>query len=238
MKTAVELAKRIYKDPEENWLSHLESLNLHKIFRPVYHHNFTIEIQNKIVAFIILAYDNDSPWIDPRKDRFENKLAILDGIEVERKSPVFKAILNYEDDKIQEVILNYLISQTDHRWYEIMSLLEYSNKTLLFCNRRTNDKFATGSSLNDATKAVEVDYEFLDPREIAAVNKEKGDLIKKAMEARKTADELLKSLESDFQKADHATQGDFGFAFTDPKKYDVLIWEQRIRKKKQMTEEF
>jgi len=47
MKKAVDLAKKIYKDPESNWMSHLEDINLHKVFRPVYHHNFTIEIQNK-----------------------------------------------------------------------------------------------------------------------------------------------------------------------------------------------
>jgi hypothetical protein len=232
MRKAVDLAKKIYKDPEANWLSHLEEQNLHTIFRPVYHHNFTIEIQNKIVAFVILAYDNDSPWIDVKKDRYQNKLSILDGIDVDKKSPVFKAILNYEDDKIQEVILNYLIAQTDHRWYEVMTLLEYSNKTMMFCNRRTNDKVKTGSSLNNETKELENDYEFLDPREIAAVNKEKGDLIKKAMEARKTADDLLKTMESDFQKTDAATQGDFGFQFSDPKKFDVTSWEQRLRKRK------
>lgn len=236
MRKSVDLAKKIYKDPEANWLSHLEDLGLHKIFRPVYHHNFTIEVQNKIVAFIILAYDNDSPWIDPRKDRYENKLTILDNIDIDKKSPTFKAIINYEDDKIQEVILNYLLTNTDHRWYEVMTLLEYSNKTLLFCNRRTNDKFQIGSSLNKETNAVEVDYEFLDPREVAAVNKEKGDLIKKAMEARKTADEILKTMESDFQKIDHATQGDFAFAFSDPKKFDVMSWEQRVRKRKAMND--
>lgn len=232
MRKAVDLAKKIYKDPEANWLSHLEEQNLHKIFRPIYHHNFTIEIQNKIVSFIILAYDNDSHWINPKKDRYENKLQILDGIDIEKKSPVFKAILNYDDDKIQEVILQYLMAQTDHRWYEVMTLLEYSNKTMMFCNRRTNEKFQVGSSLNEDTKAVEVNFEFLDPREIAAVNKEKGDLIKKAMEARKTADELLRTMESDYQKTDHATQGDFGFAFSDPKKYDPMSWEQRLRKRR------
>lgn len=232
MKKAVDLAKKIYKDPEANWMSHLEELNLHKVFRPVYHHNFTIEIQNKIVAFVIMAYDNDSPWIDPRKDRYQNKLSILDGIDVDIKSPAFAQILNYENDSVQESILSYLTTQTDHRWYEIMSLLEYANKTLLFCNRRTPSKFKTGESQNKETKEMEYDYEFLDPREVAEVNKQKGDLLKKAMEARNTADTMLKTLESDFQKTDHATQGDFGFQFSDPKKFDITSWESRLRKRK------
>lgn len=233
MKSAIELAKKIYKDPERNWLPFLEELNLHTVFRPVYKHNFTLEIINKVISFIILAYDNDSSWIDPRKDRYETKLLIMDGIGVERKSPSFNQILNYENDSVQESILSYLTTQTDHRWYEIMSLLEYSNKTLLFCNRRTPNKFKTGESLNDETKEMEYDYEYLDPREIAQVNKSKGELLTKAMEARSTADALLKTLETDFQKIDHATQGDFGFSFSDPKKYDIMSWEQRIRKRKE-----
>ena len=77
MQRNIELAKKMYKDPETNWLSRLEDLNLHIIFRPIYTFNFKIEILNKVVAFIILAYDNNSEWIDIRKDRTQNKISIL-----------------------------------------------------------------------------------------------------------------------------------------------------------------
>jgi len=53
MKTAVALAQKIYKDPENNWLLHLEEINLHVIFRPVYSSNFNIDTLNKIVSLVI-----------------------------------------------------------------------------------------------------------------------------------------------------------------------------------------
>jgi hypothetical protein len=232
VKSNVETATKIWKDPEKNWLPELELLNLHVIFRPVFTHNFRIEILNKIVAFIILAYDNDSPWIDVRKDRNQNKLSIWEGIDGDPKSPFFKEILNYENSSIQEVILKYLLNQTDARWQEAMSLLDYSSKMILFCNRTTNDKFKTGTSFNAETKAHEDEFEFLDPTEIAKVNKEKGLLLEQAISARKKAEEILKSIENDFQKVDHATQGDFQFQFSDVRKFNILNWEDRVRKRK------
>ena len=232
MKNAVELAKRIYKEPETNWLSALEEINLHVIFRPVYKGEFNFKTPNQIVSFIILSYDNDSPWIDSRKDRRENKLSILQGIDVEPKSKVFKEIINYENDDIQEVILSYLINQTDARWQEVMSLLDYSSKMILYCNREVSEKNKVDVKIDENGNKKDV-YEYLDPLEVSKINKEKGDLLLKAIEARKTAESLLKAMENDFQRVDAATQGDFGFTFSDPKKFDITSWEQRIRRRKQ-----
>jgi hypothetical protein len=231
MKTATALAKKLYDNPGKNWLPELELLNLHVIFRPLYKGYFQFDTPNKIVAFVILSYDNDSPWIDPRKDRNSNKISIIEGIDADPDTRVFKEILNYENSDVQEVILKYLVNQTDARWQEIMSLLDYSSKMMLFCNRQTNEKFKIGSKFNEETKEHKDEFEFLDPAEIAKVNQEKGKLLLQAIEARKKAEELLKSLESDFQKVDTATQGDFGFKFSDVK-FDILSWEQRVKKRK------
>jgi hypothetical protein len=74
---AVALSLKIIKDLEKNWLPELELANLHTIFRPVYKHNLTILNINAIVAFVILAYSEDSPWLNVRKDRTINKKEIL-----------------------------------------------------------------------------------------------------------------------------------------------------------------
>src|ERR1700733_3738477 len=132
---AVELAKKIIKDLEANYLTELELINLHTIFRPVYKHNLNISNLNAIVAFVILAYSEESPWLNPRKDRAINKQEILSGIGVDPSNRIYKEIINYENDSIQQVILNYLLFNTDARWQEIVSLLEYSNKMMLFCNQ-------------------------------------------------------------------------------------------------------
>lgn len=227
---AVELAKKIIKDLEKNWLPELELANLHIIFRPIYKHNLTILNQNAIVAFVILAYSEDSPWLNPRKDRSVNKQEILSGIGVDPDNRIYKEVINYENDSIQKVILNYLIFNTDARWQECVSLLEYSNKMILFCNQRTSDKQKTGTEENTDKQTVDV-FEYLDQSEVAKINKEKGDLLLKAIEARSKAEIILKQLENDFQKVDAATQADFGFTFSNVK-FDIMSWEQRVRRRK------
>lgn len=235
MQKNLELAKKIYKDPDLNWLSYLEDLNLHTIFRPIYTLNYRIEFLNKVVAFIILAYDNNSEWIDVRKDREQNKVLIIEGIGADPKIGIFSEILTDDNPLVKEVILKYLLSQCDHRWQEIMSLLDYASRTILFCNRKTEDKFLVGLRLNKETNQQEKDYEYLDPREVTKVEDSKGDLLEKAIRARKTADELLKSIESDFQKLDAITVPEFGFQFTDVKKYDITSWEARLKRRKELA---
>lgn len=232
---AVRLAQKIIKDIEKNWLSEIELLNLHTIFRPVYKHNLNILNLNAIVAFVILAYSEESPWLNPRRDRAINKAEILSGIGVDPENLIYKEIINYENDSIQQVILNYLLFNTDARWQEIISLLEYSNKMMLFCNQRTSDKQKIGTEEKEDKGTVDV-FEYLNQSEIAKVNKEKGELLLKAIEARAKAETLLKTLENDFQKTDSSTQSDFGFTFSDVKKYDPLLWEHRIRKRKQESQ--
>lgn len=231
---AVELAKKIIKDLEKNWLPELELANLHTIFRPIYKHNLTILNLNAIVAFVILAYSEESPWLNPRKDRSINKQEILSGIGVDPDNRIYKEIINYENDNIQQVILNYLLFNTDARWQECISLLEYSNKMMLFCNQRTSEKQKTGTTEDKEKGEIDI-FEYLDQSEVAKINKEKGDLLLKAIEARSKAEVILKKLETDFQKVDAGTQSDFGFTFSDVKKFDVMNWEDRIRRRKQDT---
>lgn len=224
---AVALSLKIIKDLEKNWLPELELANLHTIFRPVYKHNLTILNINAIVAFVILAYSEESPWLNVRKDRSINKKEILEGIGVDPDNRIYREIVSYENDQVQQVILNYLLFQQDARFVEIISLLEYSNKMILFCNQRTSDKEQSGTTVNEAGEVKE-SYEYLDQSEIAKINKEKGALLLTAIDARAKAEGLIKTIEQDYQKLDSVMQSEFGFAFTDTK-VDVLSWESRLK---------
>jgi hypothetical protein len=227
----VNLGLRIIKDLERNYLPDLELLNLHTIFRPIYKQNLTILNQNALVSFIILAYSEDSPWLNPRKDRSINKREILEGIGVDPDNRIYREVVNYENDQTQQVILNYLLFQQDARFVEIISLLEYSNKMILFCNQRTSDKQQTGASVDKEGEVTE-NFEYLDQSEIAKINKEKGELLIKAIDARAKAEALIKTIEQDYQKLDSVMQSEFGFAFTDTK-VNVLSWESRLRARRQ-----
>lgn len=231
MQAAITLAKNIAKDTSKNYYEEFFLINLHKDFDPIYKSGYTQTQSNVIAAFIIFSYDNDSPWLDLQKDRHDNKRKILISLGVDPDSKIYSDILNYDDDGVQEVILSYLLNQTDARWQEIISLLDYSTKMLLFCNRKTSDKNKKGTRKNDLGE-MEDEFDFLDQTEVAKINKEKGDLLLKAIEARKRGEELLQQIRNDYVKVDNAVQKDFGFQFTDNKKFDHLIWEQRVRKRK------
>lgn len=227
---SVLLAQKIIKDLEKNWLTELELANLHTIFRPIYKHNLTILNQNALVAFVVLAYSEESSWLNPRKDRAINKREILEGIGVDPDNRIYKEVINYENDSVQQVVLNYLLFQQDARFVEIISLLEYSNKMILFCNQRTSEKEKTGSSVDKEGEVTE-NFEYLDQSEIAKINKEKGALLLTAIEARAKAEGLIKTIEQDYQKLDSVMQSEFGFAFTDTK-VNMLSWESRLKNRK------
>lgn len=231
----ISLAQRMIKDLEANYLPDLEHLNLHIVFRPIYKHNLTILNLNAIVAFIILAYSEESPWLNPRKDRASNKAEILSGIGVSPDNPIYKEIIHYSNDSVQQVILNYLLFHVDGRFREIIDLLEYADKNFFFSNRRTADKKKTGESKDENGNVEEV-YQYIDELEMAKINKEKGELMIRAQEAREKAEKLLKQLEVDYQKTDSATNGDFGFSFSNPKDFKIERWEDRIRRRKEQNQ--
>lgn len=231
---AIGLAIKISKELERNWLPELELANLHVVFRPVYTHNLTILNLNAIVAFIILAYSEESPWLNPRKDRASNKAEILSGLGVDPQNPIYSAIINYSNDSIQQVILNYLLFHVDGRFREIIDLLEYADKNFFFSNRRTADKKKVGEEKSKSGSVTDV-YEYLDELQIVKINKEKGELMIRSQEAREKAEKLLKQLENDYQKTDSATNGDFGFAFSNPKDFKIESWEHRVKRRKEQT---
>jgi hypothetical protein len=181
---------------------------------------------------VIFAYSEESPWLNIRQDRLVNKQQILSGLGVDPSNRIYREIIQYENDAIQKIILNYLLFCTDSRWREIISLLEYHDRMFLFCNQTTADKQQTGTSLDKAGVLTQ-DFEYLDQKEVAKINNEKGDLMIKAIDCRIKAETLLKALENDYQKTDAATQADFNFQFSDAKRYDPLKWEDRIRRRKQ-----
>ena len=149
---------------------------------------------------------------------------------VDASHRIYKEVLAYENDVVQQVVLNYLLFQQDARFVEIISLLEYSNKMILFCNQRTSDKEKTGSSVDGEGQVTE-DFEYLDQSEIAKINKEKGALLITAIDARAKAEGLIKAIEQDYQKLDAVTQSEFGFAFTNTK-IDIMSWESRLRNRR------
>lgn len=243
MSKATELCKRMMKDLEANWLLHIEDINFHNDFGVLYKLGYSQKVANTIFAFIIFSYDSDSNWINLNRDRFDDKLQILKGLGVEETDGTFKSIflpiLEYNNDEVQEVILNFLLNHTDHRWQEIHSLFDSATKNIRFANQRTLDKTKIGSSLDEETNQHVDTYEDVDEEAQIKIRNEKQKLLATAISNRQMGEEIHKKLKADFVKTDHAVQSDFSFSFTDTAKerIDIFSWRQYVKRRNQKKQE-
>lgn len=225
----IETAKKIIKESPNSGFPLLKDVNLHTIFEPVYDMDISLKQMNAIVCFIIYAYDPDSGWLDLKKDRHENKLRIVEGIG--HKAHDFERILSGEDEKINDVVFNYLNALTDWRWQSVFSMLEYHSKTTRFVNKKTESELSIEKMDKEGT--VKTLTEDLAEETIGKITKTKGELLELAMSRRRQADELLSEIRRDFVVTDVATQADFNFSFSETSKIkpDILSWRSFIKER-------
>lgn len=231
MLKALDAARKIKSDLTIDHTSLLEEINLHDVFSSLKRHDFSTEEQNKIICFIIYAYDPDSSKIDIRKDRYDDTKKIAASLGCDIQSPLFKSILDGNQKTVTDVALCYLEALTDWRWAQIYAFLDFHSKMMRFANQATEEYKVTEEINEQGNKqSLKEDY---DITKIVNVNKQKGELLMKGMEAREKAEELLEQIRKAYVNTDVATQGDFGFSFTDSakKKIDPESWREYIRER-------
>lgn len=228
MQKAIELARLIGKDLKKNWEEQLEEYNLTRIFSSVYNTAETLEDKNKIICYIIHAYNPDSFWLDMNKDRTDNKIKILNSLDADTKSELYQNIINGKYESVNISIFSFLEELKDWRWRSIFDLLEYASRMSRFAAMETSDekeyeKVAKDGAVQKYTEEVSIET-------ITKVNKEKGNLIHQSIAAREKADMLLAQIRKEFAVTDDAVQQDFNFSFTETaKKRDILSWREFIK---------
>lgn len=226
MQKGVNLALKMSRDLGKNWSSEIEDINLHAIFRPIYKRSENIIKLNAIVAFIIFAYDNDSTWLDLKKDRLENKIRILNGLDIDVDDHLMLIAKN-EIDSINEVIVEYLIETSTWEFKTVCTLLDYHSNMIRFVSKKTETGKSVDELDGEGNKHTLVEEYDIDT--ITKVNEKKGLLLEKAIEAREKADVLLAKIRKDFVQMDHAVQSDFGFSPTEPQKIDPESWRGWVK---------
>jgi len=229
MNKAIEAAKKLSKEPDVNHLSYLDDINLKKTFEGIYKLNFSIVDSNLLVAFIIYAFDPDSQKLDLRKERKENKISIAINIGLDIKKDVINEILENANEKFNDVVALFLSELKDWRFQTIFTLLDYHSNMMRFANQQTEaERSFDKMNKEGEVKTLTVEYE-LDV--IGKINKQKGELLDLAINARKKADDLLAEIKKDFVNTDHAVQQDFGFNYTDSakSKSDIYSWRDWIK---------
>jgi DNA segregation ATPase FtsK/SpoIIIE-like protein len=229
MQKAIECAKYLSKKSTDNNSEYLEEINLKNVFEGIYNLGFPTVDENRLISFVIFAYDPDSQKLDIRKDRYENKVSIMSNIGIDVSNELMQEILSNSNEKFNHVVLLYLHELTDWRWLQIYSYLDYHSNMIRFANQKTEeerkyDKMNKEGIIKELTEEYDIET-------IAKINKNKGELLNLAMDARHKADLLLEEIRKSFVSTDHAVQQDFGFTFTETAKkpVDILSWRLFIK---------
>lgn len=229
MTKAIEVAKLLAKTPKGNYIQDLDDISLYKVFEGLYEMGYPTVDENRLIAFVIFAYDPDSQKLDIRKDRYENKANIMQGLGIDIKSELMQEILTNSNENFNTVVLKYLETLTNWRWPTIYSLLDYHSNMIRFANQKTEaeksfDKINKEGEIRTLTTEYDIDV-------ISKVNIQKSEIFKRAIAAREDADKLLEDIRKEFMPTDHAVQQDFGFQFTDTakKKVDIMSWRSFIQ---------
>lgn len=233
MQTAISKTILIAKEIESNFIydytDRLKELDLWRAFEPVYNiHGVTTKNKNIAICFICHAYNPESMWLDIKKDRSDNKRSILLNLGANFDDEFTNSLLINENEQVVASIFRFLENIKDWRWRTIFDLIEYSSKMSRFAAMDTADEKSFKKTTKDGT--VEDYSQEVEIETIVKVNKEKGNLISLAFDARKKADELIEQIQKDYVATDNATQNDFNFTFTETaKKRDPLSWREYIK---------
>src|SRR5579863_867095 len=226
MKNYLELAKKIQSDPEENQLSLLEEHNLKEIFTPIYKLNQPILTLNSVVAYIILAYTNGSPWLDLNKDRLQNKIGIVQGLKIPIDNFI-QEIIDGENSVVNSVISAHLEDQASWEFQQAASYLDSHQRLVKFANEKVEIGFKTEVLNKDGNK-VDLFTEYSSDN-ITANHEKKAKLLAVAHDNRVKASELSAKLKGDYVQLEHAVQQDFGFSITEEKRIDPASWRHFMK---------
>jgi hypothetical protein len=226
MKNYLELAKKIQADPDGNQLLLLEEQNLKEIFRPIYKLDNNISILNSVVAYIILAYTNGSPWLDLNQDRLFNKTKIVKGLDV-TIDEFFQTIIDCENKIVNSVVSEYLQDQASWEFQQAAAYLDSHQRLIKFANEIVETGFITEQMNKDGNKVpLTTEYSIED---ITVAHEKKAKLLAVAHDNRNKATELIAKLKGDYVQLDNAVQQDFGFSIVDEKRIDPASWRQYIK---------
>lgn len=209
MQKALDIAKRISKDLERNWLPDLEEINLHKVFDPVFKMNLNITDGNILVCAIIYSYSPDSKWIDLKQDGSSINRNVLVGLGGDISKKVFQEFIELINEDILDSIALYLERLTNWKFVTIRKMIDFHAKTMM---------------------EKEPDLKEVDEEKKPKVRENISRTMKEAVFQREAADKLIEQVEKEYVNLNHKTESDFGVKFTENNtRIDPMSWRQYIR---------
>lgn len=147
--------KSLRRNLEVDWTSELEEMGIWDEASPLYANINQRRDANIIVAYVFFAYHSKSIYLDPFKDRLENKRSIMmriAGKDCFDRELFLDAVLG--GDAIIDEFIEFIINdQRDWRWNTIVSNMEFASKVT--AKSRTEDFKQSADLLELADKRRE-----------------------------------------------------------------------------------
>lgn len=210
-KNNVEVILSLCKNMDSSWKEELIEYNMYSDFDPIYNLGYPEKITNTIIAFIVKAYDQDSNSIDVRRDRYLDKVRILEGLCLTKNDEIFNKIIGDEETEIKSVCYNYLLRQRDIRFRTVLRYNEFYEDNMKFIFEKEDENLADDK--------------------IATIKAKKMDLVATNSSLRKEIVALIADIKRDYAMIDKITETEFGYIFSDPENYDIMSWGDFLKKR-------
>ena len=186
----LDLTKKIGSD----WKDELYAIGIYENVRTIYDMYSDRIIGNTLVAFVILAYSNESDWIVVHEDRMKNKYNILKRLGLSEdtlKDDLWCEVVSGDNTPTNIVSKWFLDWQKDSRWSTFISKKKYYSENLQFVNTPINPT-------REVSYRGEISTVMLSDTELLKAKKLKGELLSEAQEQEQGAMELYAEMEDDF----------------------------------------
>jgi hypothetical protein len=201
----------LIKTMSADWTPFRERHNIAKDTQILYD-NYSPRMANELLAYIILAYFQKSPWMRANKDRLENKMEIMSTLvrKTWRHEAPYLEVIENREEITNQVIIWALHFQQDWRFPQIEAYKSYQAIMRL---RGTRTDFEDNKSL------VEL-----------------GKVLDEGKERRIMADAMEAEMDRDYAKINNALEQE-GLPKLSDIPSNLLTWEQWIMLKKQRNEQ-
>lgn len=229
MSKLIQVVHRLRKDMSSDWSDELLKFNIEYDISPIYDSGLPVKTKNILFAYIILAYDNESEWMEVHKDRYQTKLKILKRIGADVEDQFFIDVAQGKNNIVQKVVTWFTLYQRDYRWDDIRACFDYHSEMMLFAGVKNPDSISYESFDEDeeGIKQPVINTEDIDIEKQIANNIKKASCLKAGMEMRDIAQEKLKQIQRDYVNLDTALHKEGVVRITET--VDITKWEPFIK---------
>jgi hypothetical protein len=205
----LEAMYRLMHTLETDWTEDLERLNIDLDCEEMYQSegvNGNTRFGNIILCYTVLAYDNRSQFLEPHKDRWENKrkiitkLAGLSALTI----PLFNLLIENKHDAAFNLATWYINYQKDSKWNRWITLKEFDSMAQAMAKK----------GALDAQEGVQI-----------------GRMLIEAEKAAEKANELLNDMKKEFLSLDTALEKEERPRVTDMENQNFMSYENWLDKK-------